>query len=54
MLRAAQPAKPDISIHDFKGLTADIFIVANWPKTSLRSSLFRFLSGKRESRESRD
>ena len=33
MRQATQPAKPDISIYDFEGLTADIFTaLANWLK----------------------
>jgi len=42
MRRAAQPAKPDISIYDLKGMTADIFTeLANWPKTSLLLCSYR-------------
>ena len=33
MRPATQPAKPNILIYDFKGLTADIFMeLANWLK----------------------
>ena len=36
MRRATQPAKPNISIYDFIGLTADIFTeLANWLTASL-------------------